>query len=60
MPKLTKREDRLRAQAIWPSLMDGDEEMHKKIINFIKLKSEERKNLGLSELSILKELENEN
>lgn len=59
LPKLTKREDRLKAQAIWPSLMDGDKEMHKKIINFIKLKSEERKNLGLRELSILKELENE-
>ncbi len=47
LPKLTKREDRLRAQRISPSLMDGDREMLKKIKEFIRLKNEERKFLGL-------------
>ena len=57
LPKLTSREDRLINQAIWPSLMDGNKELNKKIENFIRLKNEEKRYLGLQETD--KEMENE-
>lgn len=50
LPRLTNREDRIKAQRISPSLMDGDTEMLKKIKEFIRLKNEERKYLGLEEV----------
>ena len=50
LPRLTSREDRLRAIGISPPLMDGDTEMLKKIKEFIKLKNEERKYLGLEKV----------
>ena len=50
LPKLTRREDRLRAVGISPSLMNGDEEMLKKIKEFIRLKNEERNYLGLEKV----------
>lgn len=57
--RLTNREDRLRASAIWPSLMESDKESLKKIKIFLKLLDEENRSLGLSEDPRLKELENE-
>ncbi len=57
--KLTKREDRLRAQGIWPSLAGGDIETKKKMLNFIRLLNKERRNLGIPEDPTLKELGNE-
>jgi hypothetical protein len=50
---LTKREDRLRAQGIGP-IYDGPSIL-KKQQEFIRLLNAERRDLGLSEISILKE-----
>ncbi len=50
LPRLTKRKDRIKAQRISPSLMDGDKALLKKIKEFIRLKNEERKSLGLEEV----------
>lgn len=57
LPRLTKREDRLRATRVGP-IFDG-RDILKKQKEFIRLLSEERKNVGLSELTVLKDLENE-
>ena len=59
LPKLINKEDRLRAQRIWPSLVGGDKESKQKIKEFVRLINDERKNLGLSEDPMLKEIENE-
>lgn len=50
LPKLTARTDRLKAQEISIPLVEGDEVTLKKIKNFIRLKNEERKHLGLGEV----------
>lgn len=59
LPKLTMREDRWRAESVWPSLMDkeGDKETLRKIKSFIRLKNEEKRYLGLQET--YKEIQNE-
>ena len=59
LPKLTSREDRLEAQRIWPSLKanEGDKETLKKIKNFIQVKNDEHRYLGLQEM--YKEIEHE-
>ncbi len=59
LPSLVDKEDRLMAQRIWPALVGGDKESKKQIKNFIRLISEERRTLGLSEDPLLKEIENE-
>lgn len=51
LPRVTSREDRIKAQRISPPLLDGNKEMLKKIKEFIKLKNEERKYLGLEEVN---------
>ena len=55
LPKLTRREDRWRAEGIGSSFITET----KKIKNFLRLINEERRFLGLSEYPIGKELENE-
>jgi len=49
LPKITKREDRIRAQEI--SIYGDKEMLEKKIKEFIRLINEERKYLGLKEVS---------
>lgn len=50
LSSLLRKEDRLRAQQISISLMDGDRDTLNKIKEFIRLKNEERKYLGLKEV----------
>lgn len=50
LPKLTKKEDRLKAQRVRPSLMDGDRDKLNQIKEFIRLKNEEREYLGLQKV----------
>lgn len=57
LPKLTNREDRLRASSIWPGLAGGDLATAKKIENFVKLLDKEEKNLGLSGQGWVRELD---
>jgi hypothetical protein len=62
LPKLTSRGDRLDASHVSPSFMTdilADKKKAKKIKEFIRLLNDEKRNLGLPELPILKELENE-
>jgi len=62
LPKLTKREDRLRAQRIGSSFLTAtlpDKQKAKKIRNFLRLLNDEQKRLGLDQYPIWKELENE-
>lgn len=62
LPKITSREDRLRAQGIGSSFLTGtldDKQKAKKIKNFLRLLNEEKKRLGLDQYPIWKELENE-
>lgn len=62
LPKLTNREDRLRAQRIGSSFLTealADKHNARKIKNFLRLLNEEKKRLGLDEYPIWKELENE-
>lgn len=59
LPKLTRREDRLKAQEIWPPLMRGDKESKRLIKQFIRLLNDERNDLGLSQDPMIKELGNE-
>ena len=62
LPKLTKREDRLRASRISP-LQPSNEtrirEFLKKQMEFLRLINEEKRYLGLDEYKIYKELRNE-
>jgi hypothetical protein len=57
LPKLKKKEDRLKATRVGP-IFNGRNILKKQKI-FIRLLSEERRNVGLSELKVLEELENE-
>ena len=57
LPNKTKREDKLRNQGI--SLIHEGYDTIKKQENLIRLLNIERKKLGLSELTVLKDLENE-
>ncbi len=57
LPKLTTKEDRLKAQRISPDT-NGAKETDKKIINFLKLINEEKRYLGIPEYP-LEGLENE-
>lgn len=51
LPKLTKREDRVKARGVWPSLMGPiDEERAKKVKELLRLLNEEARYLGLPEL----------
>ena len=59
LPKLMSREDRVLAQAIWPSLLGGDKASKKKVKIFIRLLNEEAKNIGLQVDPTLQEIENE-
>ncbi len=59
LPRLTIREDRLRAQRIWPSQLGGDKESAKKVIRLLRLLNEEARALGIPEDPWLKEIENE-
>jgi len=59
LPKLTKKEDRSKSSAIWPSLIESDKESLKKIKTFLKLLDEENRSLGFSEDPRIKELKNE-
>ena len=59
LPRLTNREERLRAQRIWPSQLGGDKESARKIIKLLRLLNEERRYLGIPEDPWLKEIENE-
>jgi hypothetical protein len=64
LPKLTKREDRLDAQRVGPIYANSDDPKEEKIflkkqIEFLRLLNEERRNLGLNEYKIYKELKNE-
>ncbi len=62
LPKLTNKQDRLRAQRISPFHPDDqakEKEFIKKQLEFLRLLNEERRNLGLDEYKIYKELENE-
>ena len=57
LPKLTKREDRLRAVGISPSLAGGDLATAKKLENFVRLLDKEERNLGLTGQRWIKELD---
>jgi hypothetical protein len=62
LPKLTKTQDRWRAEGVGSDFMTemlGDKQKARKMKNFLRLLNEERRFLGLSEYPIWKELENE-
>ncbi len=64
LPKLTKREDRWRNESVGPIYAGSDDpreerEFLKKQREFLRLLNEERRNLGLSEYRIYKELKND-
>jgi hypothetical protein len=64
LPKLTNREDRLRAFNLGPIRSSSDDpkikkKFLKKQLEFLKLLDEESRNLGLSEYKIYEELKNE-
>jgi hypothetical protein len=62
LPKLTNREDRLKAQRIGSAFLTetlADKQRARKIKNFLRLLNEEKKRLGLDEYPIWKELKNE-
>jgi hypothetical protein len=61
LPKLTKREDRLRVTLgpMYPSDEKKNKEFLRKQIEFLRLINEERRNLDLGEYTIYKELKDE-